>query len=112
MVVMDKVAMVVQAVVAEVATLGQPILLSILEIIMVIVRRERTPIVITILADILDQMALLVMGVTHSSIKEEMAQMAPMSLLSNILKAQSNMLTNMTSKWSTSLFSFQKRTMW
>lgn len=112
MVIMEVVAMVVQAVVVEIATLGQPVLMSIIEIIMVTVRQERIPIIITILVVCLDQMAPLVMEVMHSSIVEEMAQMAPMSLSSNILKVPSSMLTNMTSKWSTSLSSFQKRTMW
>ena len=86
MVIMEVVAMVVQAVVEEIATLGQPVLMSIIEIIMVIVRRERIPIIITILVVCLDQMVPLVMVVMHSSIVEEMAQMAPMSLSSNILK--------------------------
>lgn len=85
-VIMEVVAMVVQAVVVEIATLGQPVLMSIIEIIMVTVRRERIPIIITILAVCLAQMVLLVMVVMHSSIVEEMAQMAPMSLSSNILK--------------------------
>ena len=86
MVIMEVVAMVVQAVVVEIATLGQPVLMSIIEIIMVTVRRECIPIIITILAVCLDQMVPLVMEVMHSSIVEEMAQMAPMSLSSNILK--------------------------
>ena len=86
MVIMEVVAMVVQAVVEEIATHGQPVLMSFIEIIMVTVRRERIPIIITILVVCLDQMAPLVMVVMHSSIVEEMAQMVHMSLSSSILK--------------------------
>jgi hypothetical protein len=85
-VIMEVVAMVVQVVVEEIATLGQPVLMSIIEIIMVTVRRELIPIIITIQAVCPDQMAPLVTVVMHSSIVEEMAQMVPMSLSSNTLK--------------------------